>query len=144
MRTTTTVRSGVLGVAFAALLACASSALADTLSFRAELKGANEQPPVNSNATGRLTATYDTASKKFTWTLNYSGLSGNATGAHIHGPGPNDKTPDVIGYLVSPLQGSGNLTDAQASDLVAGRWYFEIETAANPKGEIRGQMQQAK
>jgi Cu/Zn superoxide dismutase len=144
MRTTTTVRSGVVSLALAALLACGSSALAETISFRAELKGANEQPPVIGNATGTVTATYDTASKKLTWTVNYSGLTGNATGAHFHRPGPADNTPDVTGYLVSPLQGSGNLTDAQTSDLTAGRWYFEIETAANPKGEIRGPMQQVK
>jgi CHRD domain len=145
MPTTTTLRSGVVGAAVAALLACGSFASAETISFRADLKGANEQPPVNSNATGTLTATYDTASKKLTWTLNFSGLSGNATGAHFHGPGPNDKTPDVVGYLISPLQGSGNVTDPQAaSNLTAGRWYFEIETATNPKGEIRGQVQPVK
>ncbi|HZX84937.1 MAG TPA: CHRD domain-containing protein, partial [Reyranella sp.] len=29
---------------------------------------------------------------------------------------------------------------AQAADLAAGRWYFNIHTAANPPGEIRGQV----
>jgi CHRD domain len=144
MHTFITTRSGIVGLAFAALLASGSFASAETISFRAELKGTNEQPPVSGNASGTLSATYDTASKKLTWTVNYSGLSGNATGAHFHGAGPNDKTPDIVGYLVSPLQGSRNLTDTQASDLMAGRWYVEIETAANPKGEIRGQVQQVK
>jgi len=88
-----TVRSGVVSLALAALLACGSSALAETISFRAELKGANEQPPVigNRNRNGDP-QTYDTASKKLTWTVNYSGLTGNATGAHFHRPGPADKT----------------------------------------------------
>src|SRR5260221_4653301 len=144
MRNTKTARSFAVGTALAALLACGFFASAETFSFRADLKGANEQPPVSGNATGTLTASYDTASKKLTWTVNYSGLTGNATGAHFHGPGSNDKTPDVVGYLVSPLKGSANLTDAQAPALTAGRWYFEIETAANPKGEIRGQVQQVK
>jgi CHRD domain len=144
MRNANTMRSGIVGMALAALLACGSFASAETISFRAELKGANEQPPVSGNAIGTLTATYDTTSKKLSWTVNYSALTGNATGAHFHGPISNDKTPDVVGYLISPLQGSGNLTDAQASDLRAGRWYFEIETVANPKGEIRGPVQQVK
>jgi hypothetical protein len=26
-------------------------------------------------------------------------------------------------------------------DLVAGKWYFNIHTAANPGGEIRGQIE---
>ena len=42
--------------------------------------------------------------------------------------------------IVSPLQGSATLTDAQAADLMAGRWYVNIHTAANPNGEIRGQL----
>lgn len=30
--------------------------------------------------------------------------------------------------------------DAQVADLPAGRWYVNIHTAANPGGEIRGQV----
>jgi hypothetical protein len=40
----------------------------------------------------------------------------------------------------SPFEGEATLTDAQASDLMAGKWYFNIHTAANKGGEIRGQV----
>ncbi len=40
----------------------------------------------------------------------------------------------------SPVEGSATLTDAQAADLVAGKYYINIHTAANPGGEIRGQV----
>jgi len=40
----------------------------------------------------------------------------------------------------SPAQGSAALTDAQSADLLAGRYYINIHTAANPAGEIRGQV----
>jgi hypothetical protein len=40
----------------------------------------------------------------------------------------------------SPFEGDATLTDAQASDLMAGKWYFNIHTAANKGGEIRGQV----
>jgi hypothetical protein len=30
------------------------------------------------------------------------------------------------------------LTDEQAAELLAGKWYFNIHTAANKGGEIRG------
>src|SRR6266851_816002 len=44
------------------------------------------------------------------------------------------------GSGASPIKGSATLTDAQAADLTAGRWYFNIHTAANKGGEIRGQV----
>jgi hypothetical protein len=40
----------------------------------------------------------------------------------------------------SPAKGTATLTDAQAADLQAGRWYINIHTAANRGGEIRGQV----
>ena len=44
------------------------------------------------------------------------------------------------GSLASPFKGSTTITDAQAKDLMDGRWYFNLHTRANPDGEIRGQI----
>jgi hypothetical protein len=44
----------------------------------------------------------------------------------------------------SPIHGSKVLTDAQITDLEAGKWYVNVHTAANPGGEIRGQVTQKK
>ena len=41
------------------------------------------------------------------------------------------------------MQGSATLTDGQMADLMAGKWYANVHTAANPAGEIRGQMVRA-
>jgi hypothetical protein len=42
--------------------------------------------------------------------------------------------------LASPMAGAATLDDGQIADLEAGRWYFNIHTAAHPGGEIRGQL----
>jgi hypothetical protein len=38
------------------------------------------------------------------------------------------------------MNGEATLTDQQIADLTAGKWYFNIHTAAHPGGEIRGQL----
>lgn len=84
-------------------------------------------------------------SKKFTYSVTYKGLSGPATAAHFHGPAdPGANAPPVVPIpsdkLASPIKGDATLTDAQAADLAAGKWYFNVHTAAHGPGEIRGQV----
>ena len=73
------------GLAIAAILVSAP-VFAETLSFKADLKGATEVPPADSPATGSAVVVVDTATKKLSWTVSYSGLTGEATAAHFHGP----------------------------------------------------------
>ena len=46
----------------------------------------------------------------------------------------------IQNIAMSPAEGSATLTDAQAADLMSGRLYVNVHTAANPAGEIRGQV----
>jgi len=112
--------------------------------MKATLDGKSETPPNTSAATGKADIDYDAASKKLSWTLTYSGLSGPATAAHFHGPAEPGKNAGVAVAIpnagTSPVTGSATLTDAQAADLAAGKYYVNIHTAANPGGEIRGQV----
>jgi hypothetical protein len=133
-----TIHAGLAGLALVALLATGSIAAAETVELKADLKGSNTA------ATGNATVTYDTASKQATWRITYSGLSGMPTAAHFHGPAQPGANAGVAvpipNVAASPIQGSATLTDAQAADLLAGRYYINIHTAANPPGEIRGQV----
>ena len=137
-------RYGFGALALAACLAIAPTAFAETINFKATLKAGDEVPPNASTATGTLTATYDTTTKKLDYTATYSGLTGPAIMAHFHGPTEPGKNAAVIvpvvGSVASPIKGSATLTDAQAADLMAGKWYFNVHTAANKGGEIRGQV----
>jgi hypothetical protein len=143
MRPTSGPHALALGALTAALLASAP-ALAEVVNYTADLKASNEVPPVNSPGSGTVEATYDTATKKLTWTINYSGLTGPASAAHFHGPAAaTANAPPVVplsGSLASPIRGEATLTDAQAADLQGGRLYFNVHTAANTGGEIRGQV----
>jgi hypothetical protein len=85
-------------------------------------------------------ATYDTVSKKLTWTGAYSGLSGKPTSIHFHGPANPNQTAAAVLPINSMVEGSATLTDTQAQDLIAGYWYVDIHTRAHPRGEIRGQV----
>src|SRR4029079_4206986 len=129
-------------MAAVAMLA-ASSAIAEQVKMKAELSGAQEVPPTTSQGKGNADITFDTASKKLSWTVNYSGLSGPPTAAHFHGPAEAGKNAGVAVPIphqaTSRVTGSHTLTDAQASDLLAGRYYVNVHTAASPGGEIRGQ-----
>jgi hypothetical protein len=125
-----------------AMVAFAGPALADKM--RATLDGKTEVPPNASAGTGTADIDYDAASKKLSWKLTYSGLSGPATAAHFHGPAEAGKNAGVAVAIPnaasSPAEGSATLTDAQAADLMAGKYYVNVHTAANPGGEIRGQV----
>jgi hypothetical protein len=112
--------------------------------FSTQMTGANEVPAVSTNATGKIDAVLDKTSHLFRWKLSYTGLSGAARAGHFHGPaaiGANAGVAVSFGSTVtSPMEGQVTLTPAQATDLLAGKWYANIHTAANPGGEIRGQM----
>ena len=138
--------TSVIAATAVALVLSAAPAFAEVLNFSATLSGTEEVPPNDSAATGTVEATYDTDSKLFKWTVNYEGVQ--AAAAHFHGPAdPGVNAPPVVPIpddgLASPIAGEATLTDAQAGELQAGKWYFNLHSAAYPAGEIRGQVTKA-
>jgi hypothetical protein len=134
-------------VLLAAVLSAAfvSAASAATVTYNARLSGRNEVPKTDSKGTGRLHATFDTQTKAFNYTLTFEGLTGPATAAHIHGPATRAQTAGVTAPLgdknpTSPITGSVTLTDDQVKFLRSDKLYVNVHTAANPGGEIRGQI----
>jgi len=136
LKTKTLLATLALGIAFA------GPAFAEKM--KATLDGKSETPPNASAGTGTADIDYDASIKKLTWKLTYSGLTGPATAAHFHGPAEPGKNAGVAVAIpnatTSPNDGSATLTDAQAADLLAGKYYVNVHTAANPGGEIRGQV----
>ena len=145
---------GLSGIA----AACSGNSTAPAApTWDAALSGANERPnPVTTTGSG--SAVIVKTGTGFTYTVNFAGLTGAPTAAHIHGPGT---TSQAVGVLVgfpatSATSGSGTLTGSfSASDIAPtrnvsidslevllrnGNAYVNVHTAAFGGGEIRGQL----
>jgi hypothetical protein len=135
-------------VTVCAVTLVSAGAHAATVQLKADLKASAEVPPKDSAGMGTLTGTLNTETNEFTYHIEFSGLTGPAVAAHFHGPaaeGANAKPqlPIKGSPVTSPIDGKATLTAEQAKDLLDGKWYFNLHTAANPGGEIRGQIMKA-
>lgn len=137
---TLVVASAVVAISGCGMMGRQSNMVA----FTTQLRAANEVPPNASTGSGSVDAAFNKDTNLFRWKANFSGLTGPVTGAHFHGPAAVGSNAGVVlpwpGPISSPVEGSATLTAAQAADLMAGRWYANVHTAANPGGELRGQM----
>ena len=127
------------------------------------LSPANEVPPATGTGSGDEVFTgisYDTDTNVLSVALGYGSfagftdLTGVATSAHIHGPAPATGTAPPIHdffaasqHIAAPVPttggliiGTATLSAANETNLLAGQLYINIHTAANPNGEIRGQL----
>ena len=130
--------------ASALLMAGLSPGRAEPIKIKADLSALQETPPNSSKATGSLTGTFDPATKVLTYDVTYSDLTGPATAAHFHAPAPVGKSSGVEipikASIASPIKGTATLDTDQARNLTDGMTYFNIHTALNKAGEIRGQV----
>lgn len=127
----------VLGVA-----GCAALGMNDKSHVsQVTLSGSQEVPPVKTSASGSGKITV-AANKSVSGSVTTSGVA--ATAAHIH-----EGAPGKNGGVIIPLTKSGDtwsvppgakLTDAQYDAYKAGNLYVNVHSAANPGGEIRGQL----
>jgi hypothetical protein len=135
----------LVGIAAAlSLSACGSMVASNTTALSAKLSGANEIPKNASTGSGMLDASLDKQTNVLTWTVTYAGLTGPVKAGHYHGPASAGANAGVAlgfsGSVESPIKGSATLTAAQVADVMAGKWYVNLHTAANPGGEVRGQV----
>lgn len=123
----------------------AAAPLGNMVAVQASLSGSSEVPPTSSAGTGTLDASLNQETHVLNYTVTYSGMSGPVKAGHFHGPAAIGANAGVAlpfaGAMESPITGTAVLTPSQSADLLAGKWYVNLHTAANPGGEIRGQVE---
>jgi hypothetical protein len=115
--------------------------------FSATLLQSNENPPVPfTGAFGDARLVLDRSTRLVTFELEVTGIP-SATLAHIHRGRVGENGPVVIDLLGSnslapgtKLTGSVKLTPGQVAEMDSGAYYVNVHTAANPTGELRGQV----
>jgi hypothetical protein len=117
--------------------------------FSATLAGWQQVPSVSSGGTGTGTVALNGDETQIVVNLSFSGLTSNASLAHIHGPAAPGANAGVLFDFsgVTPAATSGSIpaqtysiSAAQVAQLKAGEFYFNIHTSNFGGGEIRGQI----
>ncbi len=121
------------------------------------LSGAQETPAVPSTALGTMNVFYSRETRTLSYTLNWSGLTGNVAAMHIHGLSPTGfiagivqtfstssivRCPTINNTTCGSFSGTLFVDGVvvKENDLLNGFYYLNIHTAAYPGGEIRGQI----
>ena len=120
------------------LAACMPRTMAPTTVM---LSGANEVPPVTTASVG--SANVSVAGTVLTVDGTFGGFE--ATAGHVHGPADVGETAGPIFTLVvdnanTQFEGTFTMTAEQVEWLEDGLLYINLHSAANPSGEIRGQI----
>lgn len=111
------------------------------LKVETTLSGANENPPLTTNATGKFVGTLNQETRLLKFTLTFSGITPNA--GHIHSGAVGVNGPVIIPFpslTTSPYSYEVVLTTAQVDLLKTNMLYTNLHTPVNPGGEIRGQL----
>jgi hypothetical protein len=118
--------------------------------FTVYMTGQAERPTPVNNANALGTGTLVIEGNTLHFDIRYTGLSGTAIAAHIHGPANASEATNVLINLQpfnggafgasGTLSGAVTLTPAQKAMILAGKTYVNVHTDANQGGEIRGQI----
>ena len=132
--------NGILKIELAVALGRAFDLLvAPTVSFHANLVGANGVPAVTTDAAGSCYASL--SGSTLTYTCTVEGLDVTAAHFHLGAADENGAVLHAIEFTGNEASGTWtDLTEAQITALNAEGIYVNVHTAANPDGEIRGQV----
>ena|SRR5438128_538290 len=128
-------------LAAVALIGAFSIGTVAAADIKVTLSGANEVPPVTTSAAGGGTITIGDDGS-VSGSVTTTGLAGTA--AHIHEGAAGKNGPVIVPFEKSgdtyKAPAGAKLTEAQMASFKTGDLYVNVHSAANPGGEIRGQL----
>jgi hypothetical protein len=147
-------------VIFLPFLGMAVNKLEAERSFKAELSGEEEVPPVKTNAKGKVTFKLNKEGDELTYVVTLKNIE-NVVAAHIHQGEKGKNGPPVAPLLIEPKKPAvsgtlysegkirayeligplkGNELKTLIKMIEAGDAYVNVHTVNHPEGEIRGQI----
>jgi len=114
------------------------------ITFDLSLTGDQEVPPVATPGEVLGIVTIPPTLDRLEYYIVFDSLSGPATAAHFHEAGPGVNGGVVLNLSDSitqnSIKGSSTFSVYAFNTLLAGGYYVNMHTVANPNGEIRGQI----
>ncbi|MFA6946907.1 MAG: CHRD domain-containing protein [Pedobacter sp.] len=116
------------------------------------LSGAQEVPAVTTSGSGTAEISYDPTLKTITYKITWQLGNAAATTSNMHFHGSDTGSDAVSSGVALAITGfstasSGTLsgvtialTDVQAAQLLAGKWYVNIHSSTVGSGELRGNI----
>lgn len=118
------------------------------------LDGLQEVPQRQVAGNGTMDVVYNKETRTLSYTVRWNSLTGPITIAHIHGTAPKGVAAGILQDWSSSISKAAAGTYSGTvlidgvvfteEDLLLGRYYVNLHTAANPSGEIRGQIENLK
>ncbi len=128
---------------------CPPTGTGNQRQFTANFTGAQEVPPVTTNATGSGTFTLSADQTSLQYNISARNFGSTVTLAHFH-QNPPGQDGDIVENISANIQGDAtqltiqgtwsDLTTVELNALLNGNIYVNIHTQNNPGGEIRGQL----
>lgn len=120
------------------------------IALAARIEGEQEVPPLRNSGAGFGAFMLNAEGTELTFNVAATGLSGTIIAAHFH-RGTKGRNGNVVKPITNSFTGNlangvwkntdtDSLTPALIADLLAEKIYVNLQTVANPNGEIRGQI----
>ncbi len=111
-----------------------------TAGYEATLSGAEVVPPLVTSSSGTAKFNLESDGMTLTYDITLSVPNATAVDIHLAAAGENAAVTHPLTPISGHMTGSVTLTMAEQAALTSDMLYVDVQTQANPSGEVRGQI----